>query len=315
MNSSQPVDVDRRFGGIAALYGREGLERLRQARVAVIGVGGVGSWVVEALARSALGHLTLVDLDHVAESNINRQLVALTTTLGMAKVQVLAERIAAINPDCALDLVDDFFTAENADTLLDRGFDAVIDCIDNYREKALLIAGCRRRKILIVTVGGAGGKVDPTKFGVADLSRAEKDRLLARTRKELRQRFGFPRDPGRRFSVPAVYSTEDSILAAPGADHCSIAGHPSHLNCGGLGSATHVTATAGLYAVGVVLKRLAWPEGPPPRAAAPRSSAPGGLAVGMPAPDALRPPDAAGGVQYPPATTRANDIPLHAETP
>ena len=259
------MDFPRRFGGIAALYGPAGLERLRQARVAVIGVGGVGSWVVEALARSGLGHLALVDLDHVAESNVNRQLVALTGTLGMAKVQVLAARIAEINPDCALDLVDDFFSADNADSLLDRGFDAVIDCIDNYREKALLIAGCRRRKTLIVTVGGAGGKVDPTKFGIADLGRADKDRLLARTRKELRQRYGFPRDPGRRFGVPAVYSTEDSILATPGADHCSIAGHPSHLNCGGLGSATHVTATAGLFAVGVVLKRLAWPEGPPPR--------------------------------------------------
>jgi len=263
MNSTTQMDTDRRFGGIAALYGRAGLERLRLAHVAVIGVGGVGSWVVEALARSAVGRLTLVDLDQVAESNINRQLVALSETLGKAKVQVLAERVGGINPECGLILVDDFFSTENADAILDQGFDAVIDCIDNYREKALMIAGCRRRKTLIVTVGGAGGKVDPTKFAIADLSRAEKDRLLARTRKELRQAYGFPRDPSRRFGVPAVYSTEDSILSPDGVDHCAIAGHPSHLNCGGLGSATHVTATAGLLAVSIVLRRLAWPEGAP----------------------------------------------------
>ena len=259
------MDTDRRFGGIAALYGRAGLDRLRQAHVAVIGVGGVGSWVVEALARSALGHLTLVDLDHVAESNINRQLAALTETLGRAKIEVLAERVASINPAAAVHLIDDFVAADNVDGLLDKGFDAVIDCIDNYREKALIIAGCRRRKRFVVTIGGMGGKVDPTRLGIADLSRAEKDRLLARTRKELRQRFGFSRTPERRFSVPAVYSTEDSILSPDGADHCSLAGRPSHLNCGGLGSATHVTATAGLFAVSVVLKRLAWPEGPPAR--------------------------------------------------
>jgi tRNA A37 threonylcarbamoyladenosine dehydratase len=271
------MDTDRRFGGIAALYGRAGLDRLRQAHVAVIGVGGVGSWVVEALARSALGHLTLVDLDHVAESNINRQLAALTETLGRAKIEVLAERVASINPAAAVHLIDDFVAADNVDGLLDKGFDAVIDCIDNYREKALIIAGCRRRKRFVVTVGGMGGKVDPTRLGIADLSRAEKDRLLARTRKELRQRFGFSRTPERRFSVPAVYSTEDSILSPDGADHCSLAGRPSHLNCGGLGSATHVTATAGLFAVSVVLKRLAWPEGPPARSP---SGAPTRLRVG-----------------------------------
>ncbi len=259
------MDTDRRFGGIAALYGRAGLDRLRQAHVAVIGVGGVGSWVVEALARSALGHLTLVDLDHVAESNITRQHAARTETLGRAKIEVLAERVASINPAAAVHLIDDFVAADNVDGLLDKGFDAVIDCIDNYREKALIIAGCRRRKRFVVTIGGMGGKVDPTRLGIADLSRAEKDRLLARTRKELRQRFGFSRTPERRFSVPAVYSTEDSILSPDGADHCSLAGRPSHLNCGGLGSATHVTATAGLFAVSVVLKRLAWPEGPPAR--------------------------------------------------
>ena len=257
------MDAERRFGGIAALYGRAGLERLRLAHVAVIGVGGVGSWVVEALARSALGRLTLVDMDHIAESNINRQLPALSSTLGRAKIQVLAERVTDINPATQIHLVDDFVDAANLDSLLDSGFDAVIDCIDHYREKALIIAGCRRRKQFVVTVGGMGGKVDPTRLGIADLSRTEKDSLLSRTRKELRRRFGFPLNPKRRFAVPAVYSTEDSILSPDGVHSCGIAGQPSHLNCGGLGSATHVTATAGLFAVAVTLKRLAWPEGQP----------------------------------------------------
>ncbi|MFZ1538663.1 MAG: tRNA threonylcarbamoyladenosine dehydratase [Chromatiaceae bacterium] len=257
------MDTERRFGGIAALYGRVGLERLRQAHVAVIGVGGVGSWVVEALARSALGRLTLVDMDHIAESNINRQLPALSSTLGRAKIQVLAERVTDINSAAEIHLVDDFVDATNLDSLLDTGFDAVIDCVDHYREKALIIAGCRRRKQFVVTVGGMGGKVDPTRLGIADLSRTEKDSLLSRTRKELRQQFGFARNPKRRFAVPAVYSTEDCILSPDGTHHCVLAGQPSHLNCGGLGSATHITATAGLFAVAVTLKRLAWPEGQP----------------------------------------------------
>jgi tRNA threonylcarbamoyladenosine dehydratase len=257
------MDADRRFGGIAALYGRAGLERLRQGHVAVIGVGGVGSWVVEALARSALGRLTLVDMDHVAESNINRQLAALSETLGHAKIQVLAERVVSINPAAQVHLVDDFVDATNLDSLLDSGFDAVIDCIDNFREKALIIAGCRRRKLFVVTVGGMGGKVDPSRIGIADLSRTEKDSLLSRTRKALRQQHRFPLNPKRRFAVPAVYSMEDSILSPDGAGPCSIAGRPSHLNCGGLGSATHITATAGFFAVSVVLRRLAWPAGQP----------------------------------------------------
>lgn len=257
------MDVARRFGGISALYGHAGLDRLRQARVAVIGVGGVGSWAVEALARSGLGHLTLVDMDHIAESNINRQLPALSSTLGRAKIQVLAERVWDINPAAEIQLIDDFVDATNLDVLLDTGFDAVIDCIDHYREKALIIAGCRRRKQLVVTVGGMGGKIDPTRLGIADLSRTEKDSLLARTRKELRQHFGFARNPKRRFAVPAVFSTEDSILSPDGVHPCVTTSKPSHLNCGGLGSATHITAMAGLLAVAVTLRRLAWPEGQP----------------------------------------------------
>lgn len=229
---------------MARLYGDAGLERLQRSHVCVVGIGGVGSWVAEALARSGIGSITLIDMDHVSLSNINRQLVALRSTRGKAKVEVMQQRINDINPACRVVLHEDFVTPENLDELLDPAFDAVIDCIDNFRHKAALIAWCRRRKIAVVTVGGAGGKRDPAKLQIADLSRTHKDALLARTRKELRQQYGFTRNTRRRFSVPAVYSTEE------------VKGKGSALNCGGLGSVTHVTATAGLFAVSRVLELL-----------------------------------------------------------
>ena len=237
-------DYQRCFGGVARLYGDAGLQRLQRSHVCVVGIGGVGSWVAEALARSGIGTITLIDMDHVSLSNINRQLVALRSTRGKAKIEVSQQRINDINPACRVILHEDFVTPENLDELLDPAFDAVIDCIDNFRHKAALIAWCRRIKIAVVTVGGAGGKRDPAKLQIADLSRTHKDALLSRTRKELRQQYGFPRNTRRRFSVPAVYSTEE------------VKGKGSGLNCGGLGSVTHVTATAGLFAVSRVLESL-----------------------------------------------------------
>ena len=235
----------RCFGGVTRLYGDAGLECFQRSHVCVVGIGGVGSWAAEALARSGIGTLTLIDMDHVSVSNINRQLVALHTTLGKAKVQVSRQRISDINPACRVILHEEFVTPENLDDLLDPAFDAVIDCIDNFRRKAALIAWCRRKKVAVVTVGGAGGKIDPAKLQIADLSRTHKDVLLSRTRKELRQRYGFSRNLKRRFYVPAVYSMEEVK-----------AGEGSGLNCGGLGSVTHVTATAGLFAVSRVLELL-----------------------------------------------------------
>lgn len=238
-------DYQRSFGGVARLYGDAGVERFQRSHVCVVGIGGVGSWVAEALARSGIGTITLVDMDHVSVSNINRQLVALRSTQGKAKVKVSQQRINDINPACRVILHEEFVTPENLDDLLDTAFDAVIDCIDNFRQKAALIAWCRRKKIAVVTVGGAGGKSDPTKLQIADLSRTHKDVLLSRTRKELRQQYGFPRNLKRRFCVPAVYSMEEVK-----------GGEGSGLNCGGLGSVTHVTATAGLFAVSRVLESL-----------------------------------------------------------
>jgi tRNA A37 threonylcarbamoyladenosine dehydratase len=259
MNTTDP-DLERRFAGIDRLYGREALARFRQAHVCVLGIGGVGSWAAEALARSAIGQLTLVDLDHVAESNINRQLHALTGTLGMAKVQVMAGRIQQINPACRVTAVEDFLTVENLDTLLADKFDYIIDCIDGFRTKARLIAYCRRHKCRVITVGGAGGQTDPTRIRVADLSRTEHDALFSRTRKLLRQEYGFPTNLQRRFDIPCVYSMEQPVFPAgdgevsPGKPDTATVGD---LTCaGGLGSAMTVTASFGLIAAAHVLGKL-----------------------------------------------------------
>ena len=251
---------DRRFGGIARLYGVDGLRRLRAAHVCVVGIGGVGSWAAEALARSAVGALTLIDLDNVAESNVNRQIHALDGAFGKAKVEVMAARIAAINPACRVGQVEDFVTADNVGDLIGRQFHWVIDCTDAFRIKAALAAHCRRGKIKLVMVGAAGGTTDPTRIRVLDLSRTAQDPLLARTRKQLRDRHGFPTNPQRRFSVPAVFSDEQILFPAAdgGVCHQREAGAAaSGLNCaGGIGSVMTVTAGFGLVAASVVLNRL-----------------------------------------------------------
>ena len=246
------MDLRRRFGGIARLYGDDGLARLAAASVCVIGVGGVGSWAVEALARSAVGRLTLVDMDHVAESNINRQLPALEDEIGRAKTAVLAERIGQINPTCSVRQVDDFVTVENAAALIAEDHDWVIDCIDSFRVKAAVIALCRRRRQAVITVGAAGGQRDPTRIAVGDLRRTEQDPLLARTRKLLRQSYGFPSNPKRRFGVPCVWSDEPQ--QAPGGQ-CP-ADTEGSLNCAGYGACMPVTATFGLVAAGHVIQKI-----------------------------------------------------------
>ena len=255
-------DFDRRFGGVGRLYGLAALERFKQAHVCVIGIGGVGSWVVEALARNAIGQITMIDLDNVAESNVNRQIHALDGEFGKAKVTAMAERIQAINPACQINEIDDFVESENLSTLitLDQ-FDWVIDCIDNCHTKAALIYYCRRNKQKLLTIGGAGGQIDPTRIKIADLSRTNYDPLLAKTRKLLRQNFHFPKKLKRRFNIPAVYS--DERLLYPTEDGGSSILKPagvvaSGLNCaGGLGSAVCVTASFGLFAAGHILKKLA----------------------------------------------------------
>jgi tRNA A37 threonylcarbamoyladenosine dehydratase len=255
------IDFDRRFGGIARLYGDAAFRYFQDAHVGIIGVGGVGSWVAEALARSAIGHLTLIDLDNVAESNINRQIHALTDTLGKAKVTALAERIAQINPFCRVTEIEDFITADNLDQMIgSRRFDFVIDAIDNVRAKTALIAYCRENNIKLITIGGAGGQTDPTRIEIRDLCRTEQEPLLAKVRKRLRAEYGFPRGTKNKFGIDAVFSTEP-LRFPPVQDACVLDGAGeagvTGLNCAGFGSTMAVTASFGLVAAARVLRQMA----------------------------------------------------------
>ena len=252
------VDFARRFGGIARLYGERALERFRAAHVCVIGVGGVGSWIVEALARSAVGHLTLIDLDNVAESNINRQLQALSSTIGMPKIEALKERIAQINPFCKVTLVEDFIDPENIETMIaGKGFDYVVDAIDGVKSKAALIAYCSAKKLPLIVIGGAGGQLDPTRIEVRDLARTEQEPLLKKVRKILRAQYGFAKGEKNKYHIDAVFSMEP--LRYPDAgDACAIDPNGvTGLNCAGFGSSMVVTATFGMVAAGHLLRKLA----------------------------------------------------------
>jgi tRNA threonylcarbamoyladenosine dehydratase len=251
------IDFERRFGGIARLYGAAGLARFQAAHVCVIGVGGVGSWIVESLARSAIGRITMIDLDNVAESNVNRQVHALSDTLGKPKVSAMAERILQINPFCQVTEVEDFITPDNLDQMIGAAaYDYVIDAIDSVPAKAALIAYCRERGIRLITIGGAGGQTDPTRIEIRDLARTEQEPLLAKVRKRLRGQYGFPRGEKSKFGIDAVFSTEP--LRFPENDGtCEVGSGISGLNCAGFGSAMVVTASFGLAAAARVLRNLA----------------------------------------------------------
>ncbi len=237
------IDTRRRFGGVARVYGDAALDSLALAHVCVVGIGGVGSWAAEALARSGVGRLTLVDADHVAESNVNRQVHALDSTLGAAKVDAMRARIADIAPSCRLRTIDDFVTPANVDACV--AADAfVIDAIDAPRAKAALIACAVRRGQPIVVCGAAGGRTDPLRLRRDDLAAATGDALLASVRSRLRRDHGFPRAGGGPFGVQALYSDESPVpLAAPAA--CA-GGAP--LGCAGYGSLVGVTGAMGFAA-------------------------------------------------------------------
>ncbi|HQR51015.1 MAG TPA: tRNA cyclic N6-threonylcarbamoyladenosine(37) synthase TcdA [Methylophilaceae bacterium] len=255
---TQEADFERRFGGIRRLYGNHALERFRQAHVCVVGVGGVGSWAAEALARSAVGRITLIDLDNVAESNVNRQIHALGNEFGKAKVTAMAERIHAINLQCQVTQVEDFVTPDNLDAMLSGGYDFIIDAIDSAKTKAAMIAWCKRHKVKLIVSGGAGGRVDPSRIQLADLSRTIQDPLLSRVRTLLRREFGFPKDPKKKFGVECVFSSEPLQQPKTGAA-CDVdvgTQHPTGLNCAGYGSSMTVTATVALLAVASGLRRL-----------------------------------------------------------
>lgn len=256
--SMEEADLQRRFGGLERLYGVQGAARIRAAHVVVVGIGGVGSWTAEALARSGVSRLTLIDMDHVAESNINRQIHALTSTVGQAKIEAMRDRIAQINPACQVDCIDDFVEPENWLQLLPSGADAVIDACDQVKAKAEMAAHSRKTKQCFISVGAAGGKRMAHLVDISDLSATTHDPLLSQLRYRLRKQYGAPKD-GKRMGVMCVFSKE--AVAPPDAS-CSIEGGDGTLNCHGYGSVVAVTATFGQCAAGWVLDQLARANGP-----------------------------------------------------
>lgn len=251
--------IPRRFTGTARLFGEAGFARLAGAHVAVVGIGGVGSWAAEALARCGVGRLTLVDGDHLAESNLNRQVHAIDSTLGQAKVEAMAARIAAIAPHCAVEPVDAFVEAGDPLAAVPAGAGVVIDAIDAPRAKAALVAACLARRQPIVVCGAAGGRTDPLRLRSDDLALTRGDALLSSVRARLRREHGLPREAGRRFRVTAVYSDEPARAAEP----CAIEGElpvpgvgGAPLACAGYGSVVTVTAAMGLAAAAIAMRAL-----------------------------------------------------------
>ena len=245
------ADLERRFGGLRRLYGDQGYERLRKASVAVVGLGGVGSWAVEALARSGVARLVLVDLDHIAESNINRQVQAVESTIGQHKGLALQERVASIHPRCEVLVVDAFATPDNWPSLLPQPVQAVIDACDQVRAKLAIAAWALHERVALVCVGAAGGKKQAQRVEVLDLAETTHDPLLASLRQRLRKEVGAQR-AGRLMGVRCVFSRENVSAPVGGAD-CALDGT---LNCHGYGSSVSVTATFGMVAAGEAIQQL-----------------------------------------------------------
>lgn len=262
MNAISPPSetYQQRFAGIRRLYGNHELEILRQAHVCVIGIGGVGSWAVEALARSGIGRLTLIDMDDVCVTNINRQIHAMSETVGQSKIEVMAARVKAINPDCEITLIDDFISENNIPNYISSNFDYVLDAIDSIQPKTALLAYCKRHKIKVITVGGAGGQTDPTQIQIADLTKTIQDPLAAKLRNNLRRYHHFTKTKGRKFGIECVYSTEQLKYPQPDGSVChakSTAEGSKRMDCAsGFGAVTMVTATFGFVAASRIVRKL-----------------------------------------------------------
>ena len=256
-------DYKTRFGAIGRLYGVEGLARIRKARVCIIGLGGVGSWVVEALARSGIGALMLVDMDEVCLSNVNRQIHALDDTIGQSKASALAERVRKIAPECTVTVEEVFLTEATIDRLLEPKYDWIIDAIDTTKHKCLLISEARKRNLRLITCGGAGGCIDPSRIKIQDLARTINDPLLLQVRKKLRREYGFPGFKRQKFKIDCVYSDELPVFPMPDGTVSTEreTGEDYRLNCDvGFGSATYVTGTVGFFLGAEVVKRIAHTE-------------------------------------------------------
>ncbi len=250
-----------RFSGVARLYGHDALETLRKTHICVVGIGGVGSWSAEALARSGVGEITLIDMDEICITNTNRQIHTTIETLGKSKVLTMMQRIKSINPECQVNAIEDFFTNSSAEEILKNKFDGVIDAIDSLNSKCELLYRCLRAKIPLVSVGGAGGKTDPTKIQTCDLLKTYKDPLLSQVRKRLRQKYNFSRNPKRRFRIEVVFSPEELVYPAKDGSVCSSkpkmdSGDSLRLDCSaGYGAITHITATFGMVAAASMIKK------------------------------------------------------------
>ncbi|MCO4799351.1 MAG: tRNA cyclic N6-threonylcarbamoyladenosine(37) synthase TcdA [Colwelliaceae bacterium] len=249
-----------RFGGIARLYGQTGAQTIQKAHFCVIGIGGVGSWAAEALARNGIGEITLIDLDDICTTNINRQIHALSDTIGDSKVDVMAERIKQINPECKVNCIEDFVTEDNLFDLMSKNYDYVIDAIDSVKIKTAIIAHCKRNKLPLITIGGAGGQTDPSQIQLTDLSQTYQDPLLSKVRNQLRREYNFSRNTKRKFGIDAVFSSEQLMYPDADGEVChakQTQDGAMRLDCsGGFGAATHVTASFAFFAVGKAMSKL-----------------------------------------------------------
>lgn len=250
----------QRFSGIGRLYGEDALALFARSHVCVVGIGGVGSWAAEALARAGFGHITLIDMDDVCVTNTNRQIHALSGNVGKLKTEVMAERIKQINPECVVATIDDFLSAENVAQYITHELDYVVDAIDSVRAKAALLSWCRRNKISIITTGGAGGQTDPTQIQVADLAKTIQDPLAAKLRERLKQDFGVTRNSKGKIGIDCVFSTEQLVYPQPDGSVCaakSSADGVKRMDCtSGFGTVTMVTASFGFTAVAHLIKKM-----------------------------------------------------------
>ncbi|MEM9601664.1 MAG: tRNA threonylcarbamoyladenosine dehydratase [Pseudomonadota bacterium] len=263
-------DWQARFGGIERVYGAHAADRIRSLSLCVVGLGGVGSWAAEALVRTGVARIRLVDLDDVCVSNTNRQSHALGGTVGQFKAEVLAARLRDIHPGCDVEALIDFATQDNLDTVLAAPLDGVLDCIDSVVAKSDLLAWCRRAKLPVVSTGGAGGRLDPTRIEIADLNTVRGDALSARVRSRLRHRYGYSRNPKRRYGIPTVFSGEpvrhqhadgEARQGRPASGQLAsglpVDGAGGRLDCAGaLGATSMVTASFGFAAAAELLRRL-----------------------------------------------------------
>ncbi len=257
---TQEQRFSSRFGGTQRLYGMSEADILNQSHVCIVGIGGVGTWVAEGLARTALGKITLIDLDDICVTNTNRQIHALTDTVGQAKVEAMAQRITQINPNCQVTMIEDFVTPDNVAELIHQELDYVVDATDSIKAKAAMVAHCKRHKIPVITIGGAGGQIDPTQVTVTDLSKTIQDPLAAKLRSELRRFYRFSTNTKRRFGVDCVYSTEQLRYPQTDGSVCNkknLQDGSVKLDCNnGFGASVAVTATFGFVAVARVIDKI-----------------------------------------------------------